>query len=579
MERFMAEWYEVYSDLPSRFCVTNFYRERENGYISVHHTAVEGAVNGTFASRNGYMIRSDPDEPGKFYLFYDRTQGHVEYWIIDLGPVDNNGMYSYAITTDETGSLLWVMTRSVSDFFALYNDEVLEKLEDWGFAAPVPTYQGSDCEYENLEPVMPVQTLEVSQYMGMWYEMYTDGFVRDNWENDTFCHQKNYALRDDAVIIGVHNYHTIGSPNGESSTITGYMIHNDNMPGEFLLHFPHLSDQAMHVWVLDLGPVDQYGQYSYAITSDPTGTVMWVLARNVTEFNALYDSTVNQRLEELGFYEGDKEPVSSYQGDDCKYENIEEAPTASDFVLSKFYGFYYEVYTDDFVSSRWERDAYCSTVTYSERKGESGFVNYRNDEKLGAPNGSSVFVEGYMSPSDDENNAKFDLHLPSVSSRSFPYWVLDVGPLDMDGMYSYVIMGGNTGLTMWVLARNVTEFNIQYDAEVKNKLESMGYINGDRMPVASYQGSYCVYESNDALNQNDDLSTGAEVGLALIIIIAIGIFGVAIVMFVKERPTKSWNATEEEESEHLVAGATNNPISNGILGKSSLSVDKSDVEP
>ena len=167
---------------------------------------------------------TDPNEPGQFFVYYVNPQHRFNYWILDVGPVDHNGMYSYAIASDSTGSLMWVSARNVTEFYALYNDDVLVKLETMGFngtKAPVATFQGGDCRYENMEPVMPVLELDVSKYMGLWYEMYTDGFVRDGWENETYCHQKNYALRDDGVTIGVHNYHTIGSPDGISTTLTG----------------------------------------------------------------------------------------------------------------------------------------------------------------------------------------------------------------------------------------------------------------------------------------------------------------------------------------------------------------------
>jgi lipocalin len=177
------------------------------------------------------------------------------------------------------------------------------------------------------------------------------------------------------------------------------MRHNDFMPGEFMLHFPELTDHAMYVWVLALGPLDSQGLYSYAITSDPTGTVMWVLARNVTEFNLLYDEEVHVKLEELGFKEGSREPVASYQGSDCEYENIEVMDTVEDLDVDKYYGTYYEMYTDNFVEASWERGTFCSTTTFSElftsMEGPVE-IEYYNFENRGAPNGTAEVVEGVL---------------------------------------------------------------------------------------------------------------------------------------------------------------------------------------
>lgn len=172
------------------------------------------------------------------------------------------------------------------------------------------------------------------------------------------------------------------------------MLHDDNLPGEFLLHFPELTERAMHVWVLALGPLDSNGLYSYAITSDPTGTVMWVLARNVTEFNLKYDAEVHVKLDELGFKEGDKEPVASYQGSDCEYENNEPVDTVEDLDISKYLGSYYEMYTDSFVASRWEKNTYCSVTTYSDLDDGTGNLGFHNVENRGAPNGTMEVTDG-----------------------------------------------------------------------------------------------------------------------------------------------------------------------------------------
>ena len=172
------------------------------------------------------------------------------------------------------------------------------------------------------------------------------------------------------------------------------MVHNENFPGEFLMRIPQVHDVLIHVWVLDLGPLDEHGLYSYAITSDPTGTVMWVLARNVSEFNTLYDAEVNEKLVQLGFTDGSKEPVASYQGNDCAYENIEEVDTVDDLALSQFYGLYYEMYTDNFVATAWESETYCGTVNFAETNDGSGFVNYHNYDNEGSPNGTAESTEG-----------------------------------------------------------------------------------------------------------------------------------------------------------------------------------------
>lgn len=172
------------------------------------------------------------------------------------------------------------------------------------------------------------------------------------------------------------------------------MLHDDHRPGEFLLHFPEITENAMHVWVLALGPLDSNGLYSYAITSDPTGTVMWVLARNVTEFFLLYDAEVHLQLEALGFKSGSKQPEATYQGTDCAYESSEPVDSVENLDLSKYVGTYFEMYTDNFVASAWERGTYCSTTTFSTLMDGTSDLNYHNVENRGAPNGTTETIDG-----------------------------------------------------------------------------------------------------------------------------------------------------------------------------------------
>ena len=190
---------------------------------------------------------------------------------------------------------------------------------------------------------------------------------------------------------------------------------------------------------------------------------------------------------------------------------------------------------------------------------------------------------GLMKAPPGASSSQFMLRLPDLMSRAVPYWVLDLGPLDADGQYAYVMMGGSTGLTMWVLARDVDDFNLLYDEEVQAKMEAMGYKYGDRVPVAMYQGGDCDYTDTSLLDQEDDdsLSTGGLIGLHVIIAIALGMFIVAGVLFCKNRPgRKSSNPGDmDEESMHLVTDInsfTTNPLAKNTPSSTPGSgVDKS----
>lgn len=92
---------------------------------------------------------------------------------------------------------------------------------------------------------------------------------------------------------------------------------DSSKPAEFLLHVEGMP--TWDYWVLALGPLDADEKYCYVVMGDSHGNIMWVLARNVTEFRLRYDEEVHQVMEDLGFKYGDKTPVETYQGSDCNY--------------------------------------------------------------------------------------------------------------------------------------------------------------------------------------------------------------------------------------------------------------------
>ena len=54
------------------------------------------------------------------------------YWVINLGPIVNDE-YDYAIVSDDKQISLFVLARDVERFFKLYDDDVLDIVEDMGF--------------------------------------------------------------------------------------------------------------------------------------------------------------------------------------------------------------------------------------------------------------------------------------------------------------------------------------------------------------------------------------------------------------------------------------------------------------
>ena len=59
------------------------------------------------------------------------------YWVIALGELTSDGLYSYSVVSDSAGQSLFVLARDVDTFKAQYDDEVQAILKDNGFSGSI----------------------------------------------------------------------------------------------------------------------------------------------------------------------------------------------------------------------------------------------------------------------------------------------------------------------------------------------------------------------------------------------------------------------------------------------------------
>ena len=167
VDQYSGSWFQMYSNLPvfatfekDNVCVTAQYGPPNPTIkiadVSVKNTArLSEPTNGTIAGISGYAYIPDPSEPGKLKVHFDEgAPTDADYWVADLGPVNSENKYDYAIVTDSIGLTLYVLGRDVDEFNKKYDSIVLDKLDSLGFIGkllqPIPTYQDADCEYSWL---------------------------------------------------------------------------------------------------------------------------------------------------------------------------------------------------------------------------------------------------------------------------------------------------------------------------------------------------------------------------------------------------------------------------------------------
>ena len=165
----------------------------------------------------------------------------------------------------------------------------------------------------------PVESLNLSQYDGLWYEVYGDLADRA-FQGFGTCITAEYTIQGENNV-SVYNREI--RKNGTVDTIEGYAFYQDNATGGELTVYLEGTPSNAPYWVLELGPVVDE-EYAYAIVSDDKQLTLFVLARNVSDYFELYDERVLQSLNTLGFTKKINEPQLIEQYTTCIYTDDDD---------------------------------------------------------------------------------------------------------------------------------------------------------------------------------------------------------------------------------------------------------------
>ncbi len=167
-----------------------------------------------------------------------------------------------------------------------------------------------------------VTELNRTQYLGRWYQVYSDLFVDATFENSSYCDTADYGIYPNNTI-SVWNRERQYNTTGPEREIFGWAAADDETkPGELTVHLQTTGFGAPY-WIYQLGPVVR-DQYEYSIVSDPLKLSLFVLARNVTRFMDKYNRNVTDYLTEQGFTTLVNSPILTPQ-EGCEYwkENLD----------------------------------------------------------------------------------------------------------------------------------------------------------------------------------------------------------------------------------------------------------------
>tara|TARA_B100000925_G_scaffold291759_1_gene281229 strand:+ start:3485 stop:4015 length:531 start_codon:yes stop_codon:yes gene_type:complete len=146
--------------------------------------------------------------------------------------------------------------------------------------------------------------------------------------------------------------------------------------------------------------------------------------------------------------------------------------------LTKYDGFWYQVYGDSF-NKLFQGNGKCSTAQYKLIDDEVSVLNSQIDE-----NNEEDEISGYAYYKDEDCCGYLTVLLDGTPEA--PYWVLELGPI-VNEKYDYSIVSDNKALSLYVLTRDVNRFYQSYDTIVLDSLEDFGFNKRYNEPIVMNQ--------------------------------------------------------------------------------------------
>lgn len=136
--------------------------------------------------------------------------------------------------------------------------------------------------------------------------------------------------------------------------------------------------------------------------------------------------------------------------------------------VDKYLGNWYQVYGAP-TNVIFQGEGKCLTAQYGLLN--NGYVSVLNSQ-INSKNKLEQ-ISGYAYYKNTSEPGKLSVHLDGVPVES-PYWVVKLGEV-INEQYQYSIISVPSGISLWVLARDINNFYDKYDKEVKQYLDSNNF--------------------------------------------------------------------------------------------------------
>lgn len=142
--------------------------------------------------------------------------------------------------------------------------------------------------------------------------------------------------------------------------------------------------------------------------------------------------------------------------------------TVNELEINQYLGNWYQVYgaPTNVIFQGYGR---CITAQYGAL--ENGYISVLNSQIN--KNDELEQISGYGYYKNISEPGKLSVHLDGVPVDS-PYWVVSLGEI-LHNQYQYSIISNPSGISLWVLTRNIEYFYENYDKEVIDFLDFYNY--------------------------------------------------------------------------------------------------------
>lgn len=132
-----------------------------------------------------------------------------------------------------------------------------------------------------------VDYVDLERYAGLWYEI---ARYDTSFDEDAVAVTAEYTLNDDGTVK-VLNKGRVGSLDGPATSIEGVArVVDPRTNSKLAVRFqrPEIEQFEFAYWIIELG-----ADYDYAVVSNPTRSVLYILSRKPTMDEQFYNDLVD----------------------------------------------------------------------------------------------------------------------------------------------------------------------------------------------------------------------------------------------------------------------------------------------